>query len=603
VPNIKKTVFKTRKHGLFFLLFYLIIGSMFGPIFTVHANMQPASLIEVESVVYQMQYLPSDEYLEYEKLELSTSFHPLFISKTDAKEDTERLFYLLENGYAGYGYFNINNLYQEAKDAIISEIDGKTILTRSDLSTIFYKNLNFLHDCHLTIGEHEYKTHLDYWYNTDFEVIKENQEYKFTFEDKVYTITSINNQSPDDFLYPSLNSNGDSMYRIGTLSKSAPEILELLAENNEGLGRWSVALKNSQPAYSEIYIEKEMGGIPVIRIRSFSDQHKEYIDKFLTCAGKYRETPCLIVDIRGNGGGNTAYARQWITRYTGDTPVLPQIYSELVSETSMMGRSNYFADMLQNYPELKAQGYDQKTEQFKGYAEEIENGEVNIHWSNYNVPNPRTIANNRTLIVLMDKNVGSAAEGFLSYLQLVENVIYIGENSGGALTYGQMTRHMLPHSKILVDLPISLNVFVDLEYREEKGFYPDLWVPSEDALNFAVAAVRSGSIETSKEYRAEIMEYDFVPEIKPVKNIILSYIPLLFGVFYGVILVYYNWKRKSRVFFIAGLAGILVGIIFPFKLELGSIFIIVGIEYLGIAIYKWRNEHRTQRKHNLHTLM
>lgn len=600
---MKKNGIQNKKHGLFFLLFYLIIGSMFGPIFTVHANMQPASLIEVESVVYQMQYLPSDEYLEYEKLELSTSFHPLFISKTDAKKDTERLFYLLENGYAGYGYFNINNLYQEAKDAIISEIDGKTILTRSDLSTIFYKHLNFLHDCHLTIGEHEYETHLDYWYNTDFEVIKENQEYKFTFEDKVYTITSINNQSPDDFLYPSLNSNGDSMYRIGTLSKSAPEILELLAENNEGLGRWSVALKNSQPAYSEIYIEKEMGGIPVIRIRSFSDQHKEYIDKFLTCAGKYRENPCLIVDIRGNGGGNTAYARQWITRYTGVTPVLPQIYSELVSETSMMGRSNYFADMLQNYPELKAQGYDQKTEQFKGYAEEIENDKVSIHWSNYNVPNPRTIANNRTLIVLMDKNVGSAAEGFLSYLQLVENVIYIGENSGGALTYGQMTRHMLPHSKILVDLPISLNVFVDLEYREEKGFYPGLWVPSEDALNFAVAAVRSGSIETTNEYRQEIMEYDFIPESKSVKSNISSYILILFGVFYGVILVYYNWKRKSRVFFIAGLAGILVGIIFPFKLELGSIFIIVGIEYLGIAIYKWRNEHRTQRKHNLHTLM
>ena len=196
----------------------------------------------------------------------------------------------------------------------------------------------------------------------------------------------------------------------------------------------------------------------------------------------------------------------------------------------------------------------------------------------------------------MDKNVGSAAEGFLSYLQLVENVIYIGENSGGALTYGQMTRHMLPHSKILVDLPISLNVFVDLEYREEKGFYPDLWVPSEDALNFAVAAVRSGSIETSKEYRAEIMEYDFVPETKPVKNIILSYIPLLFGVFYGVILVYYNWKRKSRVFFIAGLAAILVGIIIPIKPELGSIFIIVGIEYLGFAIYKWRNEHHTGKK-------
>jgi len=579
-----------------FLLFaYLIIGSLSESIILSPVWAQPISPEKVESFVTQMQYLPEDEPLPYTNLELEVSFNkPLFLTKTAAKADVERLFYLLENGYAGYGYFNQGDLFLEAKDAIIREIDSKIVLSSFDLSAIFYRHLDFLHDCHLKIGDQVYNTHLDYWYNTEFKFNKVNQEYRFTFEGKVYTVTSINNQSPDDFMFLSINSNGESIYRIGTLSRSSPEIFELLAENDGRIGRWSVALKNTEPGYSELYMEKEIGGIPVVRIRTFSDQHIEYINEFLACAAKYRDSPCLIVDIRGNGGGNTAYARQWITRYTGETPVLPQIYTELVSETSMMGRSNYFAHMLSMYPELEAQGYGHKSEEFKGYAEEIENGQVSIHWSNYCVPNPRTIANNRTLIVLIDKNVGSAAEGFLSYLLLVENVVFVGENSGGALTYGQMTRHMLPNSKILVDLPISLNVFVDLEYREEKGFYPDLWVPSEDALNFAVAAVRSGSIETSNDYREEILDIDFEPEIKPISSNFLLYFPTLFGLFYGIVLVYYNRKREYRVYLIGGIMAFLIGALLPINRDLGLVFVVVGVEYLGIAVYKWRRGYQNK---------
>jgi len=591
---VKKNTILAKQFGLFFLIAYLISGSICGTIFLFPAYAQPASPDKVEYTVSQMQYLPSDEPLPHDNLELEMSFNkPLFITKTDAKADVERLFYLLENGYAGYGYFNQDDLFQEAKDAIFIEIDKKFVLTSSDLSAIFYKHLDFLHDCHLTIGEHEYETHLDYWYNTEFEFTKDNHEYSFTFEDKIYLVTSINNDSPDDYMFRSINSKGETIYRIGMLSRSSHAILELLAENSHETSRWSVLLENSRPVYSEIYMEKEIGGVPVVRIRSFSDQHKEYINEFLVCADKYRESPCLIVDIRGNGGGNTAYARQWITRYTGDVPVLPQIYTELVSETSMMGRSNYFAFMLHMYPELGAQGYDLKSKDFKGYAEEIENNEVSIHWSGYIIPNPQKINNNQTLIVLMDKNVGSAAEGFLSYLQQVENVVFVGENSGGALTYGQMSYHMLPNSRLLVHLPISLNVFVDLEYREERGFYPYLWVPSEDALNHAVAAVRGGTIKTSNEYREEILGIDFTPETKPISINISSYFPISFGLIYGLVVVYYNRKKESKLFLIGGVVAILAGTFLPINHELGLTLVIIGVEYLGIAVYKWRNERLT----------
>lgn len=551
-----------------------------------------ASPEEVECMVSQMQYIPSEETLPFDALEMKMNFNkPLFITRSDAREDVERLFYLLENGYAGYGYFNEGQRFQEAKESIIQEIDKKPLMRSSGLSSLLYDHLGFLHDCHLTIGDHEYESHLDFWYDAEFEFRKQNKAYVFTHDGVIYSVISINSESPDSYMFPSINSDGENVYRMGVLSPSSPPPLDLRAESNQETRQWEFELRNSQPEYSEIYMEKRLGGVPIVRIRSFSDQHKEYINEFLACADKYRDEPCLIVDIRGNGGGNTAYARQWITRYAGQQPSSPQIFTELISETSMMGRSNYFAYMLHYYPELEAQGYHLKAEDCRSYADEIENDETSSHWSAYNIPSPKKINNNSTLIVLIDKNVGSAAEGFLSYLQQVENVVFVGENSAGALTYGQMSYHMLPHSRLIVRLPISLNVFVDLKYREEKGFYPDLWVQSGYALNYAVAAVRMGSIPTSSSYREEILGVDFVPE-KPSENIVVTdYFPILFGLFYGVILVFFNRQRKSKLFLIGGVLGALLGTYYlSRKPDLGYALLLVGFEYLVITFFKWRKE-------------
>ena len=41
---------------------------------------------------------------------------------------------------------------------------------------------------------------------------------------------------------------------------------------------------------------------------------------------------------------------------------------------------------------------------------------------------------------------------------------------------------------------------------------PDLWVPAEDAVNYAVAAVRQGTIATSQPLPPDVLQQDFVPE-------------------------------------------------------------------------------------------
>jgi hypothetical protein len=545
---------------------------------------------EVVDAVTRIQYVPDEEGLPYEELKMESDPRmPPFISADKAAEDVERLFYLLENGYSGYGYFLDVGSFDEAKAGILRELRSQPIWNGEELSSLIHGHLIFLRDRHLEIGGKKYSSHLDFWYDTDFELREDSGEYLFTSEGTEYTVVSVNGESPDGCMFPSLNAVGGAVFRMGVLSYSSPKPLELKARSGKKARQWKVKLSRSQPRYSGIYAEKEVGGVPVVRIRSFGDHPKEYIDSFLASASRYKGAPCLIVDIRGNGGGNEAWPKQWITRFTGCQPNRVQVFTELISETAMIGRSNSYAWALHNVPELNQQGYPAMVEEFRGYAESLDGGEFAPYWWPYVVPEPQEIPSDTTLIVLVDANVYSSGEGFISYLHQVENVVFVGENSGGAVTYGQMSHHRLPNSKMLVALPTSLNVFVDLEYREEKGFLPDLWVPAEDALNYAVTAVREGTIATSQSYREEISGVAFIPEEPTMRDRVFSLLPIIATVLYGVVFVYFN-RQRGMYFFI--LSGVIMAALGSFLLSreplLGYACILVGVEYLLISLYKWR---------------
>jgi hypothetical protein len=51
-----------------------------------------------------------------------------------------------------------------------------------------------------------------------------------------------------------------------------------------------------------------------------------------------------------------------------------------------------------------------------------------------------------------------------------------------------------------------------MQFREGQGISPDLWVPAADAVNYAVAAVRAGTITTQQLLSPTTLEQRFVPE-------------------------------------------------------------------------------------------
>ena len=58
---------------------------------------------EIRNHISQMQYTPKEEELTPDTLVMDvTSISPSSITREEAEEDIDHLFYLLENGYSGY---------------------------------------------------------------------------------------------------------------------------------------------------------------------------------------------------------------------------------------------------------------------------------------------------------------------------------------------------------------------------------------------------------------------------------------------------------------------------------------------------------------------
>jgi hypothetical protein len=552
---------------------------------------------EAQEYITWLQHIPEDDELPLEALRMEVDPKtPRHISAQEASEDVEYLFYLFSHGYCGYGYFNEDRNFDAARNDILKVLDTELTWSPKDLSLLIYNNLAFIHDCHLSIGTHKYGDHQNFWYDTDLELWKDAGTYWFISDNDTYKVISVDGKDPEAFMVPSLNAEGDPIYRIGMVSSTSPEPLTMIACHEEE-HKFIIQLHHSEFEYfsEDIFQEDTVGGIPVIRIRSFSDHHSAYINQFLEAAEKYKEAPCLIIDIRGNGGGNEKWPKEWITEFTNRQPSINRYFTELISKTTMMGRYNYLARLLNFYPEERF--YQTEMDKYYVEAELFEREATVSHWTGP-FSSASQIPNETTVVVVMNGKVGSAGEGFLIYLSQVENVVFVGENSLGALVFGQMSSHRLPHSTLLVQLPISLNIALDLEFREEKGLFPDLWIPAEDALNYAVAAVRKGTITTVKPLSEDTLQKEFVPEKRSMWGEIRE--PFIFAaliISFGTAFAFLNRKRNKVFFFAAGACWVAVGVVIGALVSLlGPLYFILAILCIIIGVYKWREEQPVSEK-------
>jgi hypothetical protein len=114
---------------------------------------------------------------------------------------------------------------------------------------------------------------------------------------------------------------------------------------------------------------------------------------------------------------------------------------------------------------------------------------------------------------------------------------------------------------MMLYMPINFGLYPDLEFREAKGLAPDLWVPAADAVNYAVAGVRSGAIPTYQPLSPEQVQQPFVPEdprARTRRQNLKRFLPIALLVAAGSTWAYWL-RKKPRLVAAAGGLWLVVG--------------------------------------------
>ena len=537
---------------------------------------------KIHEYVEQLRFSWDDQELPLAELTMDVGANRRrSISSQQAQEDVERLFYLFSHGYSGYAFFNENGEFEKAKARIEQELSYQSQWSVQSFSRLLYDNLSFITDCHLRIGDYQYADHYDFWYDTKLQLAIVDQGYQLRIEGTDYIIASVSDQDPEEFVFPSLNNQGEPIYRLGILSKTEPAPLSIEAENDTEKRNFEVELHRSDFDYysSDIFREDEIGGIPVIRVRSFGDPNADALSEFVETASTHKGEPVIIIDARGNGGGNEAWPISWIQGLTGEYAKSIFIFSELRNITTMAGRANVFAYLSDRYPHMD--NFRVELKQHTNIAEAFERGAEQPYWFSPEFQEMTLIENDTTVIIIMNGKVASAGEGLIMRASRAENVVLVGENTMGALAFGNAGFHKLPNSRLMINLPINFGLFPDTEFREEKGLSPDFWVPAADAVNYAVAAVRNGTIMTCQPLSPAILDTEFIPENPNSRNqrdrLITA---LLIAAYAAAASIWaYFMRRKPRIIVMVGAVWLIFSIVWLFtdRGAIGFGFLLAGI--------------------------
>ncbi|MBU7032605.1 MAG: hypothetical protein HXS53_08740 [Theionarchaea archaeon] len=452
---------------------------------------------EIREYIAQFQFIPQTEELTNEDLAFdvhATDYKD--VTRDEAREDVEYLFYLISHGYSGYEFFKQRGDFDQANRGILERLEDQPLWSPREFSDLIHEHLSFISDGHFCVGFHYYYEHEDFWHNGDVELQMIQGDYYLTSDHMTWKVHSVNGESPPDYIFPSLNCEGEPVYIFGVLSKSLPEPLQIIATKGTEQRTFEIGLGCSDFSSGDLFLEENHDGIPVIAVRSFYDLYHIELEQFLKTAFMYKGGEYLILDIRGNGGGMSHWPEEWVKEFSGKS-LGYFTNTKLGNRTTIMGRVNsimFFRENLSDptYLEYSVRYYEK-------LLSDLDQGRQAPTWTPLEIPRIQSVSNTTTVILLTDKITASAGEVLIGYLRQLDNIIIVGENSAGVCTFWSKLPYRLPNSNLPVALSPSLNFPADLEFIEERGMFPDLWVPSGCALEYALKAIKKGNIASTGE--------------------------------------------------------------------------------------------------------
>jgi len=427
-------------------------------------TIEPLPRNEMEEKLTELLY-PYQDFEEVDPEKIGTVHKDLYrISQNEMLDDIDFLFRVLKYGYAGYSLFGGDDRFGQSKGEMIKNVEqnaridnGQPSLVLGEFLDLVRDKLSFIQDGHFAVGGERFHNHHQMHLSHDLEFFKNEEGYYIREGTEKLFIERVNNSKPEEYLKLSLSDSGKLVFKLVVLSpeeKPYPVTLEFKGNKSREL-----ILNPAQTSeFLEVPFEHyEKEGIPVIVNRRLSHRNEEQLNDFIASAKDLENKEVSILDLRGNPGGSDFFASEWIKSYTSREPGYAQGYIDLTTRTT--------------------QALQPGQQRFKPTPK---------GWSEINYSTPKTISNDRYLLVLIDNRIGSSGESFVRMLKQVENVVLIGSNTAGVKTVGNVTSFSLPNSGIDIQLGTTLFLELDLDLIEGRGYKPDIWVEPQNALDLAL---------------------------------------------------------------------------------------------------------------------
>ena len=186
-------------------------------------------------------------------------------------------------------------------------------------------------------------------------------------------------------------------------------------------------------------------------IGSIVPERVEMLEKLAACGGDYTDSPLLIFDVRGNGGGDDSYVKDWFQGWAGNRAQCPGAFSYRYSQLSCHLFDFYPAKRMGTYRVYSQTGV----------------------WVERTGP----------VFVLQDKGVASSGESVVEIFQTAADTLFVGGPTLGCALTPNNWRFFLPHSGLKCYFGTGLGLYGAGENRDGVGYLPDLWVEPSKALD------------------------------------------------------------------------------------------------------------------------
>jgi Peptidase family S41 len=431
--------------------------------------------------------LPAEALLPPGSSDFNTS--AVFISPHDALQEIDFLFKLIKYGYGGYQFFGGDEKFQAAKNKIDQEIltetnEGKLPLAR--YLAMITNHLNFIQDGHFRIGEVNLCKKYNYYTTDQYIFNEDNQGIYANINKKKHYLVTVNGQDPAAFIKLSLTKAGKIVYQLGMVSDSEDYSIDLNMVFDNNIQETAVLERqNSYYINGAVYDHYELSGIPVIQNCSLNPTPENIgtLRKFVSEANQFNKYKVVILDLRSNSGGSDSYAAAWCRHLTSNNILGDWVMGKLVTNTALKLHLNT----------IEANEDESTIQEMKASLKELKSTEDTTFpgWSPLYFSKGLKVNNRNFLVVLMDSYTASAGEDFIKYLRQMNQVIFIGTNTAGLLIAGNVGACQLPYSKLPVSFGTSLSPEPDLSNRDGMGYFPDIWITSNDTLNSVVKFVKN----------------------------------------------------------------------------------------------------------------